>query len=148
MANKCYVCGATVPDNRMVCPYCGNPVTPPAMNNNWECEYVEDAPTGSIKCDTCGAPVPNNTTICPYCGNAVTPPMASNEMYHEDGDTNEEDVPSGGLNILSFLIPIAGWILYFSLRDKTPNKAKACNTAAWVGFIIMFVVEAIIVSSF
>lgn len=146
MTKKCYICGATVPDDRTVCPYCGNNVAP-ILNNNWETEYVEDAPTGNVKCDTCGATVPNNAIVCPYCGNAVTPPMASEEMYYEDDETNEEDVPSGGLNILSFLIPIAGWVLYFSLRDKTPNKAKACNTAAWIGLIISVVIEIFIATA-
>lgn len=33
MANRCNSCGATVPDNATVCPYCGNAVTPTQSSN-------------------------------------------------------------------------------------------------------------------
>ena len=61
----------------------------------------------AYKCNTCGATVPNNATICPYCGNAIAPITSSNNLHQE------EDQPSSGLNILSFIVPIAGWIMYF-----------------------------------
>lgn len=87
------------------------------------------------KCNTCGATVPDNATVCPYCGNAVTPTQPSNELY-----TAKEDEPSTGLNILSFFVPVAGWIMYFVFRDETPIKAKACSKWAWIGFGIQFVI--------
>lgn len=83
------------------------------------------------KCNTCGATVPDNATVCPYCGNAVTPTQPSNVIY-----TVEEDEPSTELNILSFLVPVAGWIMYFVFRDETPIKAKACSKWAWIGVAV------------
>ena len=80
------------------------------------------------KCNTCGATVPDNATICPYCGNSVTPMQPAHSNFRE------EDAPSGGLNVLSFFVPIAGWIMYFVFRDETPIKAKSCNKWAWIGF--------------
>ena len=45
---------------------------------------------------------------------------------------NPDDKLSTGLQILSFCIPIAGAIIYFSDKDKYPNKAKsACHAALW-----------------
>ena len=45
---------------------------------------------------------------------------------------NPDDKLSTGLAILSFCIPIAGAIIYFSNKDKMPNKAKsACHAALW-----------------
>lgn len=44
------------------------------------------------------------------------------------------DAPSIGLNILSFFIPLVGWILYFSMRQNTPVKASSCCQWAWIGF--------------
>lgn len=45
---------------------------------------------------------------------------------------NPDDKLSIGLAILSFCIPIAGAIIYFSNKDTMPNKAKsACHAALW-----------------
>ena len=41
-----------------------------------------------------------------------------------------------GWGILAFLIPIAGWIMYFVWKDDTPKRASQANTIAWVGFIL------------
>ena len=78
------------------------------------------------KCNSCGATVPDAATVCPYCGNSVTPIEAAYS-------SKEQDEPSIGLNILSLLIPVAGWIMYFVFKDETPVKAKACAKWAWIG---------------
>lgn len=83
------------------------------------------------KCNTCGATVPDNATVCPYCGNAVTPTQPSNMAYGA-----EVDEASTGLKILSFLFPLAGWIMYFIFRDETPLKAKTCSKWAWIGVAV------------
>lgn len=45
---------------------------------------------------------------------------------------NPDDKLSTGLQVLSFCIPLAGGIIYFSNKDKYPNKAKAaCHAALW-----------------
>lgn len=67
-----------------------------------------------------------------------------------DGDTHYEPVHSDpsqyvyvtdesigvGYGILAFLIPIAGWIMYFAWKDDSPKKASQANTIAWVSFVI------------
>lgn len=50
----------------------------------------------------------------------------------ENDQLKNEDKPSIGLNILSFLLPIVGWILYYVFRDDRPNKASACSKWAWI----------------
>lgn len=47
---------------------------------------------------------------------------------------SSDDTPSVGLNILSFFIPLVGWIMYFSMKQKTPERAAACCQWAWIGF--------------
>ena len=47
MANKCNTCGATVPDNATVCPYCGNAVTP-TQPSNVMCTAEEDEPSTGL----------------------------------------------------------------------------------------------------
>lgn len=45
---------------------------------------------------------------------------------------NPDDKLNTGLQVLSFCIPIAGAVIYFSEKDKYPNKAKAaCHAALW-----------------
>jgi len=54
------------------------------------------------------------------------------EEYQLPQKENSDDKLSTGLAILSFCFPIAGSIIYFSNKDKTPNKAKsACHVALW-----------------
>lgn len=81
-------------------------------------------------CNACGEAIPENATTCPQCGNPVNP-------------NTKPDQPSIGLNILSFLIPLAGWIMYFVFRKETPIKAKGCATWAWIGFGIGFILNLI-----
>lgn len=40
--------------------------------------------------------------------------------------------------IISFLIPIVGWIMYFIFRSEDHEKAVACSNWAWIGFGISF----------
>lgn len=41
-----------------------------------------------------------------------------------------------GWGILAFLIPIAGWIMYFVWKDDTPKRASQASTIAWIGVIL------------
>ena len=40
--------------------------------------------------------------------------------------------------VVSFIIPIAGWIMYFVWRDENYPKAKAASNWAWIGFGVNF----------
>lgn len=64
-----------------------------------------------------------------------------------EGDTNyshhsveqvyvKEDSIAIGWGILAFLMPIAGWIMYFVWKENYPNKASQASTIAWIGFAI------------
>ena len=44
------------------------------------------------------------------------------------------DGSSLGLNILSFLVPIVGLVVYFSFKDTNPVRAKSAGIASLVGF--------------
>ena len=70
---------------------------------------------GFVFCEHCGAKIGKDALICPNCGYATGD---QGQVRHQ-----EEDIPSGGMNALSFFIPIIGIILYFSYRKETPVKA-------------------------
>tara|TARA_B110000091_G_scaffold152918_1_gene162742 strand:- start:102 stop:740 length:639 start_codon:yes stop_codon:yes gene_type:complete len=63
-------------------------------------------------------------------------------------DLNPNDIPSTGLNIISFLIPLVGLIIYLTEKDKAPKKANAAGKAAlWgTGISILLYVISVIVS--
>ena len=66
------------------------------------------------------------------------------EQNQLQNSENPNDKLSTGLAILSFCIPLAGAIIYFSNKDKMPNKAKsACHAALW-GFGIGIVLNILI----
>lgn len=46
-------------------------------------------------------------------------------------DNNERYI---GIGILSFLIPLAGWIIFGVNRKDNPRKAEVAWKAAWWGF--------------
>lgn len=79
--------------------------------------------SGKKFCSHCGKEIIIQAVVCPHCGCSVAP-------------SAEEDIPSKGLNILSFFIPLVGLILYCLSHDKTPNKAKEIGKWAIIGFAV------------
>lgn len=55
----------------------------------------------------------------------------------KESDQNES--PSIGLNIVSFLFPFVGWVLFFALQRS--KKGKACAKWACLGCITLFVLS-------
>ena len=84
-------------------------------------------------CATCGKEIHDEAVICVNCGCAVKKTRQSNVL----------DKPSAGMNILAFLIPIVGLILYVVWIEKTPKKAKATGKWALIGAIVGIVITAI-----
>jgi hypothetical protein len=60
---------------------------------------------------------------------------------------NPDDRLSTGLQVLSFCIPIAGAIIYFSEKDKYPNKAKAACHAALFGLGVGILINIVVTMS-
>jgi hypothetical protein len=54
-------------------------------------------------------------------------------------EENQEDKMSPALNIIAFLIPLIGGIIYFSIKDSSPNKAKSIGRATLIGMAFGFV---------
>lgn len=56
---------------------------------------------------------------------------------------NPNDQPSTGLNIISFLIPLVGLIIYLTEREKSPIKATSAGKAALWGVGVTIVLSII-----
>ncbi|MGM9671833.1 MAG: zinc-ribbon domain-containing protein [Oscillospiraceae bacterium] len=83
-------------------------------------------------CSNCGRELADDAVICPNCGSAV--PQAAPQ---------KEDKRSVGLNIVGFLFPLIGLILYLCLKKDTPVRAKSIGKWALIGFIIAVVLGVI-----
>ncbi len=62
-------------------------------------------------------------------------------------DENPHDKLNTALQVVSFCIPLVGAIIYFSEKDKYPNKAKtACHAALWgfgIGILLNIIATVI-----
>ena len=85
-------------------------------------------------CSNCGNKLNGNEDICLKCG----------VMVKKNTTNNTEDKPLVILNILSFLNPVVGLILYLSLKSSTPNRAKKCGKYALIGTIVLVVIFIIV----
>ena len=91
------------------------------------------------KCTSCGnvfeVEHPMSETpevVCPNCGCTVQEPI-----------NQQEDKPSTGLNVLAFLFPLIGLIMYLSFKKTTPVRAKALEKWTLIGFIVGLVISAV-----
>ena len=89
-------------------------------------------------CSHCGKELMDDAVVCTNCGCAVN---GANSMTNAAAG---EDIPNGGLNILSFFIPIVGLILYCTMYSKTPRKAKQIGIFALVGFVLNLVLVVVL----
>ena len=76
-------------------------------------------------CQQCGSQLVDQAVVCPNCGCTVQEPI-----------NQQEDKPSTGLNILTFLFPLVGLILYLCFQKTTPVRAKAIGKWALDGFAV------------
>ena len=71
-------------------------------------------------------------------------PKASNSKTpNNQSDLDPNDMPSTGLNIISFLIPLVGLIIYLTEKDRSPKKASSAGKAALWGVGVSFVLTII-----
>lgn len=125
----CSNCGKELQENTKFCPHCGTKIEEKE-------ETLEDILSGKVKsaaeslnanvgnmkfCSHCGKQILKDAVVCPHCG-CATEPKAS-----------VTDESNKGLNIISFLLPIVGAILYLVYNEKEPKKAAALGKWALYG---------------
>lgn len=81
-------------------------------------------------CQNCGAKIDTRAVICPKCG----VPVAGVQQ------ANSDDKNNGWWNLLGFLFPIIGWILWAVWHKEYPKRARGICTWSWIGFGIGFVI--------
>jgi hypothetical protein len=66
-----------------------------------------------------------------------------NASSTDENSASPNDQPSAGLNILSFLIPLVGLIIYLTERDRSPRKATSAGKAALWGVGVTVILSMI-----
>lgn len=125
----CKKCGKEIQEDTKFCPHCGTKVEEKE-------ETLEDILSGNVKsaagslnanasnmkfCSHCGKQILKDAVVCPHCGCAT------------ESKASVTDEPNKGLNIISFLLPIVGAILYLVYHEKEPKKAAALGKWALYG---------------
>ena len=82
-------------------------------------------------CSKCGKELFDEAVICTGCGCPVESTTKPKSYAYDTVDK--------GLCVLSFLIPLFGFVYWLVKHNETPEKAKACAQyalAAWIVGII------------
>lgn len=92
-----------------------------------------------VHCRECGEMIAESAPTCPKCG------ARQNTGYEITPEVEIDKDPNTGLNIVSFLWPLIGLILYIAYNDNSPRRAKACGKWAIVGVIVEIAIVTIAV---
>ena len=87
---------------------------------------------GAKFCQSCGAPVESAAAAGASGGSSAG--YCQQQNAQPNYNYVEQDIPSTGLNVLAFFLPLVGLILYLVYVDSTPRRAKAIGKFALIGF--------------
>lgn len=83
-------------------------------------------------CINCGNKLDKRAMYCPKCG-----------VYTDNYIKSMRDKPSFILEFFSFFVPLFGLIMYLSLNNSKPNRARLCGKFALFGFIVNILIFVI-----
>lgn len=84
-------------------------------------------------CQRCGNLCDANAAICVKCGS----------QFNTQSTYAYDDVPSTGLKICCFFIPIVALVLYFTNKDTKPRCAKEYGKWGIIGFVVNYVIATV-----
>lgn len=91
-------------------------------------------------CSKCGKEIDDEAVICVHCG-CPTGVQAAPAAPTVD----MESTATTGEKVLSFLIPIAGIILYCVNKDKKPKAAKTCLKVGVITWLIIALLTVVVI---
>lgn len=84
-------------------------------------------------CSKCGKEIMDEAVVCPGCGCLVQGKQIAQQ-------SNVDETISGGLVLLSILIPLFG-VIYWPVKAKErPNCAKVCGISALIAWAVYLVI--------
>ena len=95
-------------------------------------------------CRNCGNQLIDGANFCPKCGTKIDDGYAESQQTHqsepESESTQEEyDELDSGLKLISFIIPLVGFIIYFNNWAFKPVKAHSGIVWALYGVFFSWV---------
>ena len=88
-------------------------------------------------CPYCRNELQDEEMVCPQCGFQYNQEMPNGVQQQPKYNVNlGEDNVSVWLVILSFLIPLVGFIYWGVKKNDRPKCAKACGIAGIIGFVV------------
>lgn len=84
-----------------------------------------------MKCSNCGQEIANDSNFCEHCGSSV--------------EIMEQKASVSGI-IVSFLIPLVGFILYGTSKRKKSTDAKKYLWWAIVGCVVSIILQIVAAS--
>lgn len=112
--------------------------TPPSREQKLRPTRIRVDFMALVHCRECGEMIADSAPTCPKCGASQGLKNTNSSIVGEDRD------PSVGLNIVSFLWPLVGLILYLVYHEKSPRRAKDCGKWALIGLIVSVVIGIIV----
>ncbi|MDY5770291.1 MAG: zinc ribbon domain-containing protein [Anaerovoracaceae bacterium] len=124
----CSQCGKELVQGAKFCQNCGAPVESAAAAGTGA------AGDGSASANTSSG----DSSSASYAGYYERQNAQSQNAQRQNAQPNynyaQQDIPSTGLNVLAFFLPLVGLILYLVYIDSTPKRAKAIGKFALIGF--------------
>ena len=124
----CSQCGKELVQGAKFCQNCGAPVESAAAAGTGA------AGDGSASANTSSG----DSSSASYAGYYERQNAQSQNAQRQNAQPNynyvEQDIPSTGLNVLAFFLPLVGLTLYLVYVDSTPRRAKAIGKFALIGF--------------
>lgn len=134
----CGECGKKIKEGSKFCTGCGTKVEPISTVNtpvmNQETIEIKDNKIEEVMVEEKKEDNNNNNTNNTYTNNSN-----QNTNYNV-----KEDKSSIWFNILAFFVPIVGLILFITMKNETPKKAKAIGISALIGYILSIIVSIIL----
>ncbi|MGN0771064.1 MAG: zinc-ribbon domain-containing protein [Christensenellales bacterium] len=103
-------------------------------------------------CSKCGKEISDDAVICPNCGVPTSNYKGTTDKSNSD-DTNNVNTMSIIALVMSFIIPIVGFIMGLIYRSKAvaindESSRKKCTVAIWVSvaYFVLSIVLSIVYS--
>ena len=138
----CKSCGARAEDNAKFCENCGEKFAESTVSASSKSEEAQcSASTEEVKVtepiqkvEMLGSGETVKTETRTEGNQTYTRTTYTSNGRSQTSNSNAEDTPSVGLNVLGFLIPLAALIMYLVMKDTTPVRAKSVGKWGLIGF--------------
>lgn len=97
-------------------------------------------------CKGCGKEVGEYENFCVHCGTKLTDnpyAMLEHADVHIHNEGNSGDTQSNGLNMLGFIVPLAGLVYCLMNRKKYPNRCKSIVRWSLAGWAVSYIIQII-----